>query len=37
MLDAGFWILVFKDDYPYFIQHPASSICSFGSGLFGLG
>jgi hypothetical protein len=26
MLDAGFWILVFKGNYPYFIQHQASSI-----------
>jgi hypothetical protein len=27
MLDAGFWILVFKGNYPYSIQHPVSSIC----------
>ena len=26
MLDAGFWILVFKGNCPYFIQHQASSI-----------
>jgi hypothetical protein len=26
MLDAGFWILVFKGNYLYFIQHQASSI-----------
>jgi hypothetical protein len=26
MLDAGFWILDFKGNYPYFIQHQASSI-----------
>jgi hypothetical protein len=24
MLDAGFWII--EDNYPYFIQHPVSSI-----------
>jgi hypothetical protein len=26
MLDAGFWILVFKSNYPFFIQHQASNI-----------
>jgi hypothetical protein len=27
MLDAGFWMLVFKKgNYPYLIQYPASSI-----------
>jgi hypothetical protein len=26
MLDAGFWILVPKGNYPYFIQHQATGI-----------
>jgi hypothetical protein len=26
MLAAGFWILVFKGTFPYFIQHQASRI-----------
>jgi hypothetical protein len=47
MLDAGFWLLVFKGNYPNFIQHPVSAYSDlnvrfqnfviFGSGLFGLG
>ena len=27
MLDAGFWILVFKGNYLYFIQYPVSDHC----------